>query len=106
MVRDANMTSTCLKKKTKQTKKKKPQTLVLGNSCIFWAVTDSGGSSKCIRIKLDRSKHTYIQHSRGSIGKNAGLVPMLKKKVHPLLVYGGGGGGGCWYRFCSSLCVQ
>lgn len=54
--------------------------MVLGNCCIFRGVTDSRGSSKCIQIKLDRSKHTYIQHSRGSIGKNAGLVPMLKKK--------------------------
>lgn len=45
------------------------------------------GSSKCIQIKLDRRKHTYIQHSRGSIGKNAGLVPMLLKKESPSSVF-------------------
>lgn len=69
---------------------------MLGNCCIFRAVTDSRGSSKCIQIKLDRSKHTYIQHSRGVIGKNAGLVPCLKEKKSPssVTVYSSGGGGG------------
>lgn len=80
-------------------KKKTNPKLLRGKGCIFRAVTDRKGSSKCIPIKLDRSKHTYIQHSRGSIGKDAGLVPMLQKKSpSSVIVYGCGGGGVGWGR--------